>query len=142
MRRTIAAFKHDFETNILPGVSDYNANRIKKLIAEAETEARLRAKAHVEELERQVLSLRDEALHELTEVRDSFDDLARDGQDARVRAADYSSKMAELRKRQDQAEEQLAHAEAIVEDLEAVEADPIEWFDKFTQRMPMLMKDW
>ncbi len=137
-RRTLSDARQALEQDVLPMVSDHKAREFQAALAEAEKQATSFAEGYIGDQEQEVRTARDEALRELTAVRDAFDDLLGQGSSGRVPASEYTDQLQELRGRQTQAEAQLAWAEERVTLIEQIEADPIAWFDELASRFPQM----
>jgi hypothetical protein len=135
MKRTITEAQRAFASQ-LPHLSDYLANEERQVLAAHEVAAKEHADRFITGHEEEALGLRDEALRELTAVRDALDDLNAEGSTGRVSARDYSARLSDLRARQEIADAQLSKAANLADTMEAVEADPIEWFSGLQERMP------
>jgi hypothetical protein len=140
-RRTLAAARRVLEHELLPRVSDYWAAEAGQVLEAAEAKARQVADGYAAARDAEIRLGRDEALRELTAVRDELEDLATQGATGRLRAADYSVTLHDLRERQVRAEDQLAQAAEKVALVEQIEADPIAWFDEFACRQPHVMPE-
>lgn len=141
MKSTIADARSRLEEQ-LPTLSDYWAQRWKRLIESREAKATERAEAFAQQRAKEVLAMRDEALHALTEARDGYDQLTREAADARIPVHEYTRRLVELQRRQAQAEEQLVEAQKRTELIAAVEADPVAWADEQTRRLPVTLPNW
>lgn len=139
-RRTIAQARWTLENNVT-GVPGQVTAAYRAALEAAEAKAREEADAAAADLERQALELRDGALRELTDVRDAYDELRTSTATGRVSASDHSRRLSELRQRQEQAETKLADALVQAERIEAIEADPVAYYDDFTSRHPQLLQD-
>jgi chromosome segregation ATPase len=139
-RRTLVDARREFEEQVLPRVSDHQARQGREMLEVAEGKARAEADKRVISIEAEVREIRDEALRELTEVRDSFDALASEASLGRISSAEYSNRLEALRRRQAEAEGQLDDAEEKVEQIAAVEDDPIRWYDDLTRRTNLLQE--
>jgi hypothetical protein len=73
-------------------------------------------------------------------VRD-WDQLTAQGSNARTTATDFTATMNGLRRRQAEADQQLAKAEEIAAEVEVIEQDPIAWFSQLQERMPHLRRE-
>src|SRR5207244_3278532 len=107
-------------------------------LSEAEAQARKFVDDYISGQEQGVRTGRDEALRELTAVRDEFGDLLAEGSSGRLPAAEYADRLNELRARQAQAEAQLQQAEEKVAQIEKVETDPIGYYDQQAARFQHL----
>lgn len=139
-RRTIAQARWVLE-NELPTTPGQVTTALRTVLDEAESKARREADETAADLERRVLELRDNVLRELTEVRDGFDELRAATANSRASASDQSRRMNELRQRQERAEAELADALTHAERIEAIEADPVAYYDDLTSRHPQLLQD-
>ena len=134
-RRLLAEARQALE-DLLPSVSDYHANRYRQSLKAAEQEAARLASQHVQAQAKVVQKARTSALQSLTETRDAFQELVRLGSLGRISSADYQARLADLKSEQQNAEAVLDRAQAEVELISAIEADPIQWFDSLAQRFP------
>lgn len=139
-RRTVAEARTVLEQT-KPHLSEYWVTRYTSVIERKEQQAREHAEGSVAQRADEALRLRDEALRELTEVRDGLDDLAKEGKAGRTPSRDYLSRMEELKQRQVTAEGQLDRADAIAQDVERIEADPLAWFSELQERSPRLKQE-
>lgn len=139
-RRTIAQARWVLE-NELPATSGQAAAAFRAVLGDAEAKARREADEAAADLERRALELRDNALRELTEVRDSFDELRTTSANGRASASDHAGRLNELRQRQERAEAKLADALVHTDRIEAIEEDPIAYYDDLTSRHPQLLQD-
>jgi hypothetical protein len=134
MRRTIADARRSFEQEWLPRLNDYQAREGRKVLDQAEAEARQRAERYIADREAEVRQARDSALRALTEARDGLEGLALEGSDGRMSAEDFDQRLRALRNQQSWAEAQLEKAEALVERIAQIEADPLAWSDDLARR--------
>lgn len=132
--RTIAEARAALE--LAPVVSDDMARRYREALEEAENTATAAATERIEAYEGEVRTARDEALRELTAVRDAFDDLSAEGATGRILAGEYAHRLEDLAQRQVAAEERLRAAEEKVGWIEEIEADPLGWADEHLYRFP------
>lgn len=130
--RTIAEARSALE--LAPVVSDDQARRYREALEEAEHTATAAAVERIEAIETEVRETRDEALRELTAVRDAFDDLSAEGATGRIPSGEYAHRLDDLAHRQVAAEERLRAAEEKVGLIEEIEADPIAWADAHLYR--------
>jgi hypothetical protein len=126
----------------LPTLNDYQANEFRKAIEEKEVEAKAHADAFVQQRVAALLADRTEALKQLTEARDAYDELASEAKEGRISTADASSRLNQLTQRQLQSEERLARIAKQAEILAAVEEDPVAWADEQARRVPSTMPEW
>jgi hypothetical protein len=136
----LAEARRAFEEEILPRVSDHQANEGRRFLQEAEAKAQEQASKRVTSLEQEFRSIRDDALRKLTEVRDDYEALAAEGSSGRISAQDYQARLQDLRRQQQAAEGRLEDAEKLVDQAEAIEGDPIAYYDDLTRRMNMLQE--
>lgn len=142
MRRTIAQARLVFEQEVLGRVTDYQRSEFEAMIREREKLAQREASSFVDSQLADAMSMRDDALRELTEVRDESDDLPREIGEARVAADDFALRLNELRARRENADTRLREADAVCASIDEAEADPVAWFDATLARSPQLMPDW
>lgn len=139
--RTTREARRDFEQAIAPRANDYLTQRGRALLAAAEERAKQHADGYIAQREKEALALRDEALRELTAVRDEYDRLAAIGHEGRTEARAFGAQLTQLQQRQMEAEARLERAQAIVDDIAKVEESSVDWFDDLTERMPHLRAD-
>jgi chromosome segregation ATPase len=139
-RRTIAQARWVLE-NELPATPGQVSTALRAVLGDAEAKARSEADTSAADLERRVLELRDNALRELTEVRDAMDELRTTSANGRASASNHSRRLNELRQQQERAEAKLAEALTHAERIEAIEADPVAYYDDLTSRHPQLLTD-
>jgi len=137
MKRTVAEAHRAFD-DVLPRLSDYQANEGRQALQELDQHAANEADEFTKAREEEALALRDEALKALTEARDGFESLSAEGSEGRIAGTDYAARMHELKERQDTAEAKLARATEIADGIEGIEADPVAWFSELQKRMPHL----
>jgi hypothetical protein len=140
-RRTILGARQAFEMDVLPVVSDYQANAARQVLEAIEADARRQASQHAATIEADIREAEAPAVRELAEVRDAIDDLRAEGLGGRISARDYGARLDALAERQVLAEERLRIAEGRVAEVEAVETAPLEWFDSMQRRLPALMSE-
>src|ERR1700675_4520410 len=137
MKRTVAAARRALDEDVIPGLSDYWANKFRALMAEEEARARAIAAEHVAQQSAEVLKARKRAMEELTRIRDASEDLNSAVKVGRIDARDAARQLSDIRARQKLAETALATAEEKVAGIEKVEADPIAYTDDLMQRTPL-----
>jgi chromosome segregation ATPase len=140
-RRLLRDARRSLEEEVLPSANDYRGRQHTQVLQAAETRARQRAEAFLEEHEHDVREARDSALRELTEVRDELHELASEGKEGRISAGEYLDRLDHLRIRQRDAEASLSEVEQAIEHISAVEDDPIAWADDLASRFPRLKED-
>jgi len=142
MKRSIADARRALEEDLIPSSSDHVAAKARSELAANEAKARKYADGYVGEGEAEILTMRDAALHALTETRDELDALTAQGREARIPTSEYAARLRELSQRRERAEDALGQCEALTDRLGQIEQDPTAWFDALTQRMPRLVMDW
>jgi len=140
MKTTLANARQNLE-DALPGLSDWQAREARQVLADAEARAKSYAEEYIAAREAEVRAARDEALRELTAVRDGMDALTSEGSTGRISAEDYSTTLNGLVARQFAAEERLNRAEEKVGLIEQIEADPVARCDSMSQRIPHLLME-
>jgi hypothetical protein len=135
MRRlTISEARAVFEEQVLPQVNDHQAREARSILEAAEKQAQSFAAEYISDREREVRESRDQALRELTEVRDSLDDLRVEGGTGRVSAREYADRLEALHRRQEAAEAAMEEAQDKVSLIEQIETDPITFYDEMAER--------
>ena len=140
-RRTIGEARRLLERDLLPRVGDYWGKVYNDELDRAEQHAKQYADQHISDREKEIKEVRNSSLRELTEVRDALQSLEAEGKRARIGAAEYNQRLAELRQRQRVAEAALSKAEEEVDEVEEVETSPVEWYDSLSRRMPTLRRE-
>src|SRR5262245_10950489 len=102
MRMTLTQLRAHIEEVVVPSASDYMAAQARGLLSRAEEQARTYAAAYVAQRADEVDHVRIDALHELTEIRDAFDDLTAEGKAGRMPASEYGDRLDTLSARQTQ----------------------------------------
>jgi chromosome segregation ATPase len=140
-RRLLRDARRSLEEEVLPRSNDYWNRQYSQFLQAAETRARQRADADLEEREQEVRQARDSILRELTEVRDELHELADEGKQGRISSANYLERLDHLRMRQRQAEEHLHELDQAIDQIATVEDDPIGWADDLASHYPRLRED-
>jgi len=125
------------EQELIPSSSGYIANQARKFLEEQERTATKAAGRFISEREREVIETRNTALRELADCRDGLEALGHSD----LPAAEFTAQLHDLRSRQAQAEAALGKAAEQVEAIEAIEEDPLDWWDSMTERQPSLRTD-
>lgn len=140
MKRTLVDARRAADA-VLPQISDYQASLLREWLRGEEARAKQEATEFVMAREGEVLSMRDDALRELTTVRDAYTELAAEGGTGRISAHDYTERLNELKVRQAAADQHLAEATHIADRMEEIEDAPVEWFSGLQERMPHMMSE-
>ncbi len=138
MRRTLADARRAMEEDLIPQSSDYIANRAREFYREQERKAEQQAARFISEREAEVVSIRNEALRELAEVRDGLEAL----NTASLPSEEFTAELRSLRERQAEAEAALTKAQEHVDLIEQIEEDVTAWWSEMESRQPQLQADW
>lgn len=141
MKRTLAQARRMLEEDLAPNLNDRALREHRRVLEEAEANARRHADQFVSECEAEARSAWDAAVRELSAVRDALDQLAAEGATGRVSAEEYTARLGHLRARQEEAEAELDATGANVDAIERIEGDPAEWFDDLASHHPILMPE-
>jgi hypothetical protein len=141
MRRTIADARQVLEEDLAPTLNDGRLRQAREVLAQAEAQAREAAGAHLDRHEAELREVRQEALRELTEVRDAFDALVAEGAEGRISAKEYADRLDVLGQRRAQADDALAKAAEQVERFQGIEDDPIGFYDELASRFEHMKVD-
>ncbi len=131
-RRTIRDARESLDL-MRPGLSDYQARQLAKVLDGFERQAIQATDEYAERKSQEANTLRTEALRELTLARDAYEELSRDD---RATASDLSAQLADARRRQQAAEEALQRVSAMADEMESIESDPIAWYSAMQDRLP------
>jgi hypothetical protein len=142
LRRTIQEARRVFEAAVLPTAPDWQAREGRRILEQAEAEARAEADKRIASLEQEAREARDRALRSLAEIRDGYEALTAEGGNGRIDTQNYNVRLRDLRQQQWNAEDLLDRADGLVEDIEEIEGDPVAYVDNLTTRFPDLRKDW
>jgi hypothetical protein len=76
------------------------------------------------------------------QYENKLDELDAEAGEGRLTSTSLSDQLMLLKDRQSKAEAQLRHAHGLADRTEAIELDPIAWFDGLLARMPLLQPEW
>lgn len=137
-RRTLVEARSVLESTILPRVNDFWAQAYRRVLDDAEAEAKATATEHADRQAKALSAgIRDQQ-RELTEVRDGYEMLTADADS--FSAAEYARRLHALRDRERKATAALAKLEERVASVADVEERPIEFVDRITP--PIAQREW
>lgn len=139
-RRTIADAEAELEA-LAPGLNPVAFRDLQAEVSYARTAAETFSNRVAGDMALEVEQARDDLLQELCDVRDAFATLTSQGQAGRIGAGDYHDQWDALAQRQRAAERTIARLGERAEAIDAIEADPVAYADRFFTNTPNLMPD-
>lgn len=136
MRRTVREAREHLE-EMAPGLNPAAYRQLEEEVEEAEQQARTLGEEFASEQFDRLDNERVELLREACEVRDDYERL-RDSGGLQLSAEEYRERLAELNRRRDQVERQLAEVARRLDTLAEVEDDPVAWADRRYQTTPLI----